>query len=111
MSQTAEALGIVYGGANLTGSGDAAISYKFDGTTDAFCIVIDELWNDKYGMPTRAHRLVYPSVKLKEIADIDHTKSGAIIYDVTFEATVDTAGKYFYGYIAAASASNTSNEG
>lgn len=109
MSQTATSLGIVYGGSNVSGTEAAGINYSFDGSTDNFVIVIDELWNDAAGMPTRAHRLVYPSAKLKEIADIDHTKSGAIIYDCTFEATVDTAGKYFYGYIAGTSTQAPAN--
>lgn len=102
MSQTLTSLGIVYGAANVTGTDATGLSYKFDGTTDNFIIVIDELWNDTNGQPTRAHRLVYPSAKLKEISDIDHTKDGAVIYDCTFEATVDTSGFYFYGYVGAA---------
>ena len=109
MSQTADALGIVYGGANVTGADNSGVSYSFDGPTDGFVVVIDELWNAADGTPTRAHRLVYPSVSLKEIGDIDHTKSGAIIYDCTFEALVDESGKYFYGYIAAAAPAQSGN--
>lgn len=81
-----------YGAAKVDANGGAV----FDGTTDAWVIIIDELHNGANGEPTQLVRYVYPNCVPQEIELGTHTKGELIIDTVTFQALYDaTIGGYF----------------
>ena len=81
-----------YGAAKVDANGGAV----FDGTTDAWVIVIDELHNGANGEPTQLVRYVYPNCVPQEIELGTHTKGELIIDTVTFQCLYDsTIGGYF----------------
>lgn len=81
-----------YGAANVTSGGQAT----FDGTTDAWVVIVDELHNDANGDPTQLVRTVYPNCVPQEISLGTHTKGDLIVDTVTFQALYDsTIGGYF----------------
>lgn len=83
---------IKYGAANVTATGQAT----FDGSTDAWVIVVDELHNDSAGEPTQIVRTVYPNCVPQEIELGTHTRGDLIIDTVTFQLIYDTTiGGYF----------------
>lgn len=81
-----------YGAAKVDANGGAV----FDGTTDAWVIIVDELHNGSDGEPTQLVRYVYPNCVPQEIELGTHTKGELIIDTVTFQALYDsTIGGYF----------------
>ena len=81
-----------YGAAKVDANGGAV----FDGTTDAWVIIVDELHNGSDGEPTQLVRYVYPNCVPQEIELGTHTKGELIIDTVTFRALYDsTIGGYF----------------
>ena len=81
-----------YGADKVDASGNAV----FDGTTDAWVVIIDELHNDANGDPKSLVRYVYPNCVPQEITFGTHTKGSLIIDTVLFQALYDsTIGGYF----------------
>lgn len=81
-----------YGAAKVDANGGAV----FDGTTDAWVVIIDELHNGANGEPTQLVRYVYPNCVPQEIELGTHTKGELIIDTVTFQCLYDsTIGGYF----------------
>lgn len=81
-----------YGAAKVDANGGAV----FDGTTDAWVIIVDELHNGSDGEPTQLVRYVYPNCVPQEIELGTHTKGELIVDTVTFQALYDaTIGGYF----------------
>ena len=81
-----------YGAAKVDANGGAV----FDGTTDAWVIIVDELHNGSDGEPTQLVRYVYPNCVPQEIELGTHSKGELIIDTVTFRALYDsTIGGYF----------------
>ena len=81
-----------YGASNVDANGGAV----FDGTTDAWVVIIDELHNGADGEPTQLVRYVYPNCVPQEIELGTHTKGELIVDTVTFQALYDsTIGGYF----------------
>lgn len=81
-----------YGAAKVDANGGAV----FDGTTDAWVVIIDELHNGSNGEPTQLVRYVYPNCVPQEIELGTHTKGELIVDTVTFQALYDsTIGGYF----------------
>lgn len=81
-----------YGAAKVSTNGAAV----FDGTTDAWVIVVDELHNGSNGEPTQLVRYVYPNCVPQEIELGTHSAGELIIDTVTFQCLYDsTIGGYF----------------
>lgn len=80
-----------YGAAKVDANGGAV----FDGTTDAWVIIIDELHNGSNGEPTQLVRYVYPNCVPQEIELGTHTKGELIIDTVTFQCLYDST---IHGY-------------
>ena len=81
-----------YGASKVDANGGAV----FDGTTDAWVVIVDELHNGSDGEPTQLVRYVYPNCVPQEIELGTHTKGELIIDTVTFQALYDsTIGGYF----------------
>lgn len=81
-----------YGAGKVDASGNAV----FDGTTDAWVVIVDELHNDENGDPKDLVRYVYPNCVPQDIAFGTHTKGNLIVDTVTFQALYDeTIGGYF----------------
>lgn len=81
-----------YGASKVDASGNAV----FDGTTDAWVVIIDELHNDANGDPKDLVRYVYPNCVPQDITFGTHTKGSLIVDTVTFQALYDeTIGGYF----------------
>lgn len=81
-----------YGASNVTATGQAT----FNGATDAWVVVVDELHNDANGDATQLVRTVYPNCVPQEISLGTHTKGDLIVDTVTFQALYDsTIGGYF----------------
>ena len=81
-----------YGASKVDANGGAV----FDGTTDAWVIIVDELHNGSDGEPTQLVRYVYPNCVPQEIELGTHSKGELIIDTVTFRALYDsTIGGYF----------------
>lgn len=103
VSQTALAEKIKFG--NSSGSGENVTShFGSEGNDDLYTVVVDELWNDTDGKPTRTSRWVYPKCSVNEVALGTHTRTGVIIDTVTFRPLADDSHNYLYHYTAAASA-------
>lgn len=81
-----------YGAEKVDASGNAV----FDGTTDAWVVIVDELHNDANGDPKLLERYVYPNCVPQSITFGTHTKGSLIIDTVEFQALYDnTIGGYF----------------
>ena len=81
-----------YGASKVDANGGAV----FDGSTDAWVVIVDELHNGSDGEPTQLVRYVYPNCVPQEIELGTHTKGELIIDTVTFQALYDsTIGGYF----------------
>ena len=81
-----------YGASKVDANGGAV----FDGTTDAWVVIIDELHNGSNGEPNQLVRYVYPNCVPQEIELGTHTKGELIIDTVTFQCLYDsTIGGYF----------------
>lgn len=81
-----------YGASKVDANGNAV----FDGTTDAWVVIIDELHNDQYGDPKSLVRYVYPNCVPQDITFGTHAKGSLIIDTVMFQALYDeTIGGYF----------------
>ena len=81
-----------YGAAKVDANGGAV----FDGTTDAWVIIVDELHNGSDGEPTQLVRYIYPNCVPQEIELGTHTRGEVIVDTVTFQALYDsTIGGYF----------------
>jgi len=81
-----------YGAAKVDANGGAV----FDGTTDAWVVIVDELHNGADGEPTQLVRYVYPNCVPQEIELGTHTRGEVIVDTVTFQALYDsTIGGYF----------------
>ena len=81
-----------YGAEKVDASGNAV----FDGTTDAWVVIIDELHNDQNGDPKSLVRYVYPNCVPQNITFGTHSKGSLIIDTVEFQALYDsTIGGYF----------------
>lgn len=81
-----------YGASKVDASGNAV----FDGTTDTWVIIVDELHNDANGDPLSLVRTVYPNCVPQSIELGTHTAGDLIIDTVTFQALYDaTIGGYF----------------
>lgn len=103
ISQTAIAEKIKFG--NSTGTGETVSShFGSDGNDDLYTVVVDEVWNDEDGKPTRLSRWAYPKCSVNEVALGTHTRTGVIIDTVTFRPLADESHNYMYHYTAAAAA-------
>lgn len=81
-----------YGASKVDANGGAV----FDGTTDAWVVIVDELHNDSDGEPTQLVRYIYPNCVPQEIELGTHNAGELIIDTVTFRALYDsTIGGYF----------------
>lgn len=81
-----------YGAEKVDADGNAV----FDGTTDSWVVVVDELHNDANGEPKSLVRYVYPNCVPREITFGTHTRGSLIIDTVNFDALYDeTIGGYF----------------
>lgn len=101
VSQTALAEKIKFG--NSSGTGGNVSSHFGTGGNDAiYTVVVDELWNDENGMPTRASRWVYPKCSVREVALGQHARTAVIIDTVTFKPLADANHNYLYHYTAVA---------
>ena len=81
-----------YGAAKVSTNGAAV----FDGTTDAWVVIVDELHNDANGDPKSLVRTIYPNCVPQELELGTHTRGDLIIDTVTFQCLYDsTIGGYF----------------
>lgn len=81
-----------YGASKVDANGTAT----FDGSTDAWVVIVDELHNDANGDPKSLVRTVYPNCVPQEIELGTHTRGDLIIDTVTFQLIYDsTIGGYF----------------
>ena len=81
-----------YGAAKVDANGGAV----FDGTTDAWVVIVDELRNGADGEATQLVRTVYPNCVPQEIELGTHSAGELIVDTVTFRALFDsTIGGYF----------------
>ena len=76
---------LVYGASNVDANGNAV----FDGTTDTWVVIVDELHNDEYGDPKSLVRTVYPNCVPQQIEFGTHTMGELIVDTVTFAALYD----------------------
>lgn len=97
-----------YGSSKVSADG----SYVFDGTTDAWVVVITELHNDADGEPAAVVRIVYPNCVPQELELGTHKKDELIIDTVTFKPLYDsTIGGYFKGLAPVAVTTTTTTTG
>lgn len=81
-----------YGASKVDANGGAV----FDGVTDAWVVIVDELHNDANGDPKSLVRTVYPNCVPQEIELGTHSRGELIIDTVTFQCMYDsTIGGYF----------------
>ena len=94
-----------YGASKVDENGGAV----FDGTTDAWVVIVDELHNGADGEPTQLVRYVYPNCVSQEISLGTHSKGELIVDTVTFQALYDsTIGGYFKELPPVSATSSTS---
>lgn len=92
IDNSATAKKLKYGAAKVDGSGNAV----FDGTTDAWVVIVDELHNDANGDPKSLVRTVYPNCVPQTLELGTHKMDELIIDTVTFQCLYDsTIGGYF----------------
>jgi len=75
-----------YGASKVDENGGAT----FDGTTDTWVVIVDELHNGADGEPTQLVRTVYPNCVPQEIELGTHSAGELIIDTVTFRALYDS---------------------
>lgn len=92
-----------YGNAKVDGSGNAV----FDGTTDEWVVIVDELHNDANGDPKSLVRYVYPRCVPQTIELGTHTRGDLIIDTVTFQCLYDTTIGGYYKELAPVSTTTT----
>lgn len=81
-----------YGTANVDENGGAV----FNGATDAWVVIVDELHNDSNGGSTQLVRTIYPNCVPQELELGTHSAGELIVDTVTFQALYDnTIGGYF----------------
>ncbi len=81
-----------YGASNVDASGNAV----FNGATDSWVVIVDELHNDENGDPVSLVRYVYPNCVPQNITFGTHSKGSLIIDTVEFQALYSPAiGGYF----------------
>ena len=81
-----------YGASNVDESGNAV----FDGSTDSWVVIVDELHNDANGDPVSLVRYVYPNCVPQNITFGTHSKGSLIIDTVEFQALYSSSiGGYF----------------
>ena len=81
-----------YGASNVDESGNAV----FDGSTDSWVVIVDELHNDENGDPVSLVRYVYPNCVPQNITFGTHSKGSLIIDTVEFQALYSSSvGGYF----------------
>lgn len=81
-----------YGASKVDESGNAV----FDGSTDTWVVIVDELRNDANGDPASIVRTIYPNCVPQSIDLGTHSRSELIIDTVTFQALYDaTIGGYY----------------
>lgn len=108
IDNSAAAKKLKYGASKVDADGAAV----FDGTTDAWVIVVDELHNDSDGNPTLLVRTVYPNCVPQQVELGTHTKGDLIVDTVTFQCLYDsTIGGYFKELKAAATTTTTTTTG
>lgn len=74
-----------YGASKVDANGVAT----FDGTTDVWVVIVDELHNGEDGEPTKLVRTVYPNCVPQRIDLGTHAKGDLIIDTVTFQVLYD----------------------
>ena len=90
-----DVLKFVYGSANVEGDLATGITLKANNTdVEEKTIVIDMIMRDN-----TAKRVVIPTCKISEIADIVYSDSAAVGYEVTVACTPDEDGNTHYEYI------------
>ena len=103
LSQNAVVNRIKYGTDNVTVAEDGStMSAGFDGTTDEWVVVVNEVFNDEDGNPKRLHRIVYPRAVPKELGDEQHVADDFVVIEVTFDLLTDDSGKMSHEYWASA---------
>ena len=96
------ALKLVYGDSNVSGSLSTGITIKSAAEDlESHAFVIEMLLNGAI------KRIVIPSAKVTEVGDITYADGEAIGYDTTLSAVPDAAGGTHYEYIKAVSNSGT----
>lgn len=96
------ALKLVYGDSNVSGSLSTGITIKSAAEDlDYHSFVIEMVLNGA------VKRIVIPSAKVTEVGDITYADGEAIGYDTTLSAVPDAAGGTHYEYIKAVSSSTT----
>ncbi len=96
------ALKLVYGDSNVSGSLSTGITIKSAAEDlDYHSFVIEMVLNGA------VKRIVIPSAKVTEVGDITYADGEAIGYDTTLSAVPDAAGGTHYEYIKAVSNSGT----
>ena len=89
-----EALKVVHGDANVTGTLSTGITVTENATElDAHAWVIDMV-----NLDGTAHRSVYPSAKVSEIEEIVYNATDPVGYGVTLTAMPDASGNTHYEY-------------
>lgn len=90
-----DVLKFVYGSANVSGDLETGIVLQANNTdVEEKTIVIDMIMRDN-----TAKRVVIPTCKISEIADIVYSDSAAVGYETTVACTPDNAGNTHYEYI------------
>ena len=92
-----------YGADKVDSNGNAV----FDGTTDAWVVIVDELHNDANGDPKSLVRYVYPNCVPQEITFGTHSKGALIIDTVKFQALYDSTIGGYYKKLAPVSTTTT----
>lgn len=92
IDNSATAKKLKYGASKVDSNGNAV----FDGSTDTWVVVVDELHNDANGAPNSMVRYVYPNCVPQQIELGTHTRGELIVDTVTFQALYDaTIGGYY----------------
>lgn len=92
IDNTVTAKKLKYGSSKVDANGGAV----FDGTTDVWVVIVDELHNDADGEPKSLVRTVYPNCVPQQIELGTHTKGELIVDTVTFQLLWDdTIGGYY----------------
>ena len=98
---------IKYGASKVAANGTSV----FDGTTDAWVIVVTELHNDANGEPANLVRYVYPNCVPQSIDLGTHTRGELIIDTVTFQLIYDTTIGGYYKELPPVAATTTTTTG
>lgn len=94
-AKNVQALKLVYGDDNVTGTLETGIAIKANSKEQAIrSMVIDMLLSNNC-----AKRIVLPRCKVTAVGDISYTDSGAIAYDTTLSCYPDNNGNTHYEYI------------